>query len=118
MKKNETSESTMGKNLIFLISQPRSGSTLLQHILGSHSQIHTLPEPWLMLHPVYALRSSGYNAEYQAKTAYLALEEFLENIPNGNQVYYEAIGKMISHIYQTSLNTVNKQFFLDKTPRY
>lgn len=38
-----------GKNLIFIVSQPRSGSTLLQRILSAHSQICTTSEPWLAL---------------------------------------------------------------------
>jgi len=58
-----------GKNLIFLISQPRSGSTLLQKILNTHSQIISASEPWIMLNPVYALRSSGIKAEYNSKIA-------------------------------------------------
>jgi hypothetical protein len=52
-----------GKNLIFLISQPRAGSTLTQAILGSHRDIYTLSEPWLMLHPIYALRPEDYQGE-------------------------------------------------------
>ena len=105
-------------NLIFLISQPRSGSTLLQHILGSHSEIHTLPEPWLMLHLVYGLRSSGIEADYQAQYAYLNLKKFIEEIPNGETAYKEAIGKMATHLYENALKPSGKKYFLDKTPRY
>ena len=54
------------KNLIFLISQPRAGSTLTQRILGSHQDIHTISEPWIMLHPFYALRDKGCQMEYSA----------------------------------------------------
>jgi len=52
-----------GSNLIFILSLPRSGSTLLQRILGGHSQVHTVAEPWLMLNPLYALRETGIEAE-------------------------------------------------------
>lgn len=54
---------------MFLISQPRAGSTLLQRILGSHPDIHTVSEPWLMLQPLYALRPDGYRAEYNEHLA-------------------------------------------------
>ncbi|MBI4530372.1 MAG: sulfotransferase, partial [Candidatus Latescibacteria bacterium] len=66
-----------GEHLIFLISQPRAGSTLLQRILGGHPDIHTVPEPWLMLHPLYALRSDGYQTEYAVDVAHTSLREFL-----------------------------------------
>ena len=56
-----------GENLIFIISQPRAGSTLLQRILGGHPEIHTAAEPWIMLHPLYALKSKGCSAEYNAE---------------------------------------------------
>ena len=32
---------------IFLLSLPRSGSTLLHRMLASHPQVATLPEPWV-----------------------------------------------------------------------
>ena len=35
--------------LVFLLSLPRSGSTLLQRLLAAHPQVHTVAEPWLML---------------------------------------------------------------------
>lgn len=50
-------------NLIFLISQPRSGSTLLQKLIATSNQIDTLQEPWLMLHPLYALKDHGNQYE-------------------------------------------------------
>lgn len=110
----------MGGNLIFLISQPRSGSTLLQHILGSHSEIHTLPEPWIMLHLVYALRPTGLRAEYDSKYAYLALKEFVARIGTGNgeALYIAAVRNMALAIYGQALKSSRKRYFLDKTPRY
>ena len=38
----------MQDQLIFLLSAPRSGSTLLQRMIGGHSQIYTHPEPHLI----------------------------------------------------------------------
>lgn len=52
------------KNLIFLISLPRSGSTLTQKILGAHSAIYTRSEPWIMLNPLYSLKQEGIDAIY------------------------------------------------------
>ncbi|RZO53079.1 MAG: hypothetical protein EVA89_29835, partial [Sandaracinaceae bacterium] len=41
-------ETPMKDRLLFLISTPRSGSTLMQRMLSSHSEIYTHPEPHLM----------------------------------------------------------------------
>ncbi|MFV1990599.1 MAG: sulfotransferase, partial [Acidimicrobiales bacterium] len=43
----------------FLLSLPRSGSTLLQRLLGAHSMVATVAEPWLLIPPLYALRDEG-----------------------------------------------------------
>ena len=56
----------LGHDLIFLISQPRSGSTLLQRMLAGHSWIQTSAETWLMLHPAYGLRHQGIQTDYRA----------------------------------------------------
>lgn len=106
------------KQLIFLISQPRSGSTLLQHILGSHPQVHTLAEPWLMLHFVYALREHGISAEYNARYAFLALKGFLSEIQKSEDDYLRAVRGAALKLYAAALEGTGKIFFLDKTPRY
>lgn len=111
-------EETKGENLIFVISQPRSGSTLLQHILASHSEIHTMPEPWLMLHLVYARRASGIEAEYNAQYAFLALQDFFNRIKNAETVYIQGLRNMALQLYLEALESTDKKYFLDKTPRY
>jgi hypothetical protein len=107
-----------GANLIFLISQPRVGSTMLQRILGSHPDIHTLSEPWLMLHPLYALRSEGYQAEYNEQSARSALRSFLQVLPAGEDDYLEGVRRMAVYLYGRGLANSGKRHFLDKTPRY
>ncbi len=91
---------------------------MLQRILGSHPDIHTLAEPWLMLHPLYALRTKGYTTEYNELWARDALQNFLETIPGGETNYIEGIRRMYTYLYEKALSSSNKQFFLDKTPRY
>ncbi len=107
-----------GENLIYLISQPRAGSTLLQRILATSHDIHTLSEPYLMLHPLYALRSSGYTAEYYEKLAREATVAFLDSIPGGEAAYVDGIRRMYSHLYGLALEQSGKRYFLDKTPPY
>ena len=107
-----------GENLIFLISQPRAGSTLLQRILENHLEIHTTPEPWLMLHPMYALRSNSYEAEYNHNLAQVAVNDFLQTLPKAEETYFEGIRRMHTYLYECALADSGKRYFLDKTPRY
>ncbi len=108
----------LGENLIFIISQPRSGSTLLQRILFGHPQVQTSAETWLMLHPVYGLRSAGITADYNARFAYKGVEEFLQHYTRGEAVYHDAIRAWAKVIYDDALEKGNKRYFVDKTPRY
>lgn len=107
-----------GENLIFLISQPRAGSTMLQRILGSHSQVHTASEPWLLLHPLYGLRGEGQHSEFQSELAHQALEDFLQLAPEGQELYYQALRRFGDTLYDRMLELSGKRYFLDKTPRY
>ena len=108
----------IGKKLIFLISQPRAGSTLTQRILGNHREIHTVSEPWLMLHPLYALRKEGYDAEYNARWCHSALVNFIKEVPGGEDTYFQAIRQAYTSLYASALSSSGKNYFLDKTPRY
>lgn len=109
-----------GKNLIFLISQPRTGSTLLQTILGSHPAIHTTAEPFIMLDSFYGLRSIkySYRVRYPASAVHKGVEDFLETFPNGEDAYFEGLRRMCSYLYGNALANSGKQYFLDKTPPY
>jgi len=107
-----------GENLIFLIAQPRSGSTLLQRILGSHPGIHTRSEPWIMLHPLYALRTDGHVADYDTGLAGSALREFLQGFDGTEEDFLEGVRRMYGYLYDRALQASKKRFFLDKTPRY
>lgn len=103
---------------IFLISQPRAGSTMLQRILAGHPEIHTTAETWLMLHPVYALRERGHSAEFNQRLAYYALNDYLSTIQGGREVYFESLRLMAMHLYRKACEPSKANFFLDKTPRY
>ena len=105
-----------GDGLIFLLSQPRSGSTMLQRMLGGHPDVHTVAEPWLMLTP--------FHARWKGKDLHESLDldwvhrEFLSNIPRGEDEYLEGVRRMYGYIYARILEPSGKRFFLDKTPRY
>lgn len=110
--------SYLGHNLIFIISQPKAGSTLLQRILAGHADIQTSAETWLMLHPVYGLRKRGIKTDYNANWAATGVTEFLENYAEGKETYIEGIRSFAATIYGRVLEKHGKRLFLDKTPRY
>lgn len=110
--------SYQGHNLIFIISQPKAGSTLLQRILAGHQDIQTSAETWLMLHPAYGLRKTGIEADYNANWAATGVQEFLDNYADGAQTYVEGVRSFAETIYGRVLEKHGKLLFLDKTPRY
>ncbi len=117
-KLNLERKDNLGENLIFLISQPRAGSTLLQRILNGHSDIHTTAEPWIMLHPLYALKKNGLIAEFDSNLARQGLEDFISQVPERQELYFKALRHMGCTLYNRMLEVSGKRFFLDKTPRY
>lgn len=109
------------KNLIFLISQPRSGSSMLQQMLLAQGRVYSLPEPWLLLPLMRILNTEGIEADYNARFAEINLKEFLEklNITSGGEAFfYNGLKNFIFNIYAKALEGTKCDFFLDKTPRY
>ncbi|MFC1609935.1 sulfotransferase [Myxococcota bacterium] len=111
--------SMIHENLIFVVCSPRSGSTLLQRMLGSHSKVYTHPEPHLLT----PLNYLGYfdtvdKAPYDHINAAQAMRELCDELPNGEQDYLDACRAYASTIYERVLATTDKSFFLDKTPAY
>jgi glycosyltransferase involved in cell wall biosynthesis/Tfp pilus assembly protein PilF/protein-L-isoaspartate O-methyltransferase len=109
---------SLGENLIFAISQPRAGSTLLQRILAGHRDVFATAEPWIMLHPLYALKERGLTTEYDAGHAREALKDFCESLDGGEDAYVQAVRGMGAALYNNALQLAGKRCFLDKTPRY
>ena len=102
---------------IFLFSLPRSGSTLLQRLLSTHSKISTVSEPWLLLPFVYAIKPSGVLTEYNHGWASEALKDFIEQLPRKEKDFYQELRKFAVSLY-TKVSSPNSKYFIDKTPRY
>ena len=104
------------KKLVFIISLPRSGSTLLQKMLGTHSKVMTAAEPWLLL-PLMEIEKIGLDAYYDGNATQKAVEDFLEVLPNKKQTYLKYISRAASALYDEVLQD-GKEVFVEKTPRY
>ncbi len=105
-------------NLIFLISLPRSGSTLLQKMLTTSPYIYSTSEPWLMLPQLFILQKEGLRTTYGHETFMYAIEDFIRQLPNGYQDYYDSLQEFAISLYGKVEHDAHAQYFLDKTPRY
>jgi hypothetical protein len=99
-------------SLCFLLGLPRSGTTLLAHLLQLHPDVLAPPEPWLML----ALEAFGkVDRDHPADASLLgmATDDFLKAI--GRREFYRIVADTA---YGQYLSTSRKRCFIDKTPRY
>ncbi|MEA2375490.1 MAG: hypothetical protein QOD53_1953 [Thermoleophilaceae bacterium] len=102
---------------LFLLSLPRSGSTLVQRVLAAHPEIATVSEPWLLLAPLYATRLEGSRADYSHEMAAGALQDFCAALPGGRDEYRAAVRDFALTLYGGAGGD-GATYFLDKTPRY
>ncbi len=72
----------------------------------------------MLLPFVYALRERGASAEYSHHWANFALNDFIQELPNGKQDYLLAVGSAMRELYQKAAKNKDARYFLDKTPRY
>jgi len=110
----------MDEKVFFVVGPPRSGSTLLARMLGSHSKIYSRPEPHLLT----PLAHLGYydkvdKAPYDAVLAAESAREFVGDLPRGEQDYIDACRAYCDTLYHRMLATEpDTLLFLDKTPAY
>lgn len=102
---------------LFLMSLPRSGSTLVQRVLAAHEEISTASEPWILLPQLYAMREEGAYAEYGQVPSSRAIREFADGLPGGREAYLEELRNFALRLYRRASDGRGR-YFLDKTPRY
>ncbi|MGH3666008.1 MAG: sulfotransferase family protein, partial [Egibacteraceae bacterium] len=102
---------------LFIFSLPRSGSTLLQRMLGAHSQVATASEPWLLLPLLYSLRTDGVYTKYNHGEAVRAIVDLCAQLPDGRATYLAEIRRFAMRVY-SELAGPDARYFLDKSPRY
>ena len=103
-----------GANLVFLLSTPRAGSTLLGTILGNHSRVLCPNEPWLLLALQSLIQEKSLTlASSNENLAAIALRELL-----APEEFANACRAFALSVYNQKLAKSGKRIFLDKTPRY
>jgi glycosyltransferase involved in cell wall biosynthesis len=109
--------SNIENRVCFLISMPRSGSTLLQRIIDKSPDIETAGEPWFML-PLASMYSDNLiTAKYGQHLNIMAKDAFEEDTKLSG-IIRSAQKTYADSIYSTAVNAFGKRYFLDKTPRY
>lgn len=104
---------------IFIFSITRSGSTLLQRVLATYPEVATVPEPWLLLPQMYALRQRGVAAEYTHYLAADAIHGFASRLPEGLPGYLAEVRELALRLYGRAIpESSGARYFLDKTPPY
>ncbi len=102
---------------IFVLSLPRSGSTLLQRLISTHPAVATASEPWFLLPLFLGYRNGHLYASYRQRQLALAFSEFLDQMPDGLTAYRAAVRRFAATLYEQACGT-GQSCFLDKTPRY
>jgi hypothetical protein len=103
---------------LFVFSITRSGSTLVQRVLGSYPEVATVSEPWLLIPFLYTLRRNGVVAEYTHSLAVDAIEDFCHALPGGVEDYRDELRRFVGRLYAKAADGTNARYFLDKTPPY
>ncbi len=102
---------------IFILSLPRSGSTLLQRLIATHPAVATTSEPWFLLPLFLGFRDEHVFTSYRQRFLAQAFRDFLDQIPDGPEAYRTAVRRFASTLWERACGP-GKTHFLDKTPRY
>jgi protein-tyrosine sulfotransferase len=102
-----------GENLVFLLSLPRSGSTILSLLLGSHSRVLCPPEPWFLLRLSSLGTETSGVSRFDDNLAAIGSAAFLASADLNDSA--RAFARAA---YNMKLRKHKKEIFVDKTPRY
>jgi hypothetical protein len=109
----------MKPNMLFVISSPRSGSTMLERMLESHSQIQGGPESHLLTPLAHlGVWDKVDKAPYDHILAAESQKLFVEQLPNKEQDYWDACRAYCDTLYGRWMQDTGKSICLDKTPAY
>ncbi|UJR81102.1 sulfotransferase family protein [Sandaracinus amylolyticus] len=107
------------ERLLFVVSPPRSGSTLLQRMIGSHSAVFTHPEPHLITPMAYlGFYDTVDKAPFDHINSAEAIRLFVSSLPRGEEDYLDALRAYSDAMYGRMLEPSGKRYFMDKTPAY
>jgi LPS sulfotransferase NodH len=103
--------------MLFVIGSPRSGTTMMERMLSSHSMILGGPEPHLLTPLAHlGVWAKVDKAPYDHVLAAEAQKLYVSQLPNKEQDYWDACRAYCDVIYGRLLSTSDRKICLDKTP--
>ena len=106
------------KNIIFLISMPRSGSTLLQRIIETSPYIESTGEPWVALPVISMYDQKLIDSMYDQQVLNSARNSLKSELKISDTHYENAERSYLYSLYSSISNIIESPYYLDKTPRY
>lgn len=100
-----------------ILSAPRSGSTLLQRVLASHSRVTTTSEPWVLLPLLSPLIADLPAQSGREPLIHTAVSDFVTELPHGSHDYRAAVREFALDLYG-KVTPSPATHFIDKTPLY
>lgn len=107
--------------VVFIVSQPRAGSTLLQTMLAGHPDVLAPGEAWLMLPLTHAIAGSrrDVRSPYDQTLADDAVGEFVRShVDGGWTLLQQELGTAATRLYAAARRRAGAEVLIDKTPRY
>lgn len=109
----------MAYSLAFILGAPRSGTTLLERMIASHSLVQGGPEPHLLTPLAYL----GYwrrveKAGYDHIVSAIGQRQFVNRLPGGARTYWKACRAYCDTLYGAAMSGSTAAICLDKTPEY
>jgi hypothetical protein len=103
----------------FLLGAPRSGTTLLERMLSSHSLVRGGPETHLLT-PLAYLGVWGRvdKAPYDHIVAAIGQQAFVKTLPHQERDYWRACRRYCDVLYTAYMTGAQETICLDKTPEY
>lgn len=109
----------MSVQMLFVISSPRSGSTMLERMLESHSMIKGGPEPHLLTPLAHlGVWAKVDKAPYDHVLAAESQRLFVDRLPGKEKDYWAACRAYCDVLYGRFMEGSGKTVCLDKTPAY
>jgi hypothetical protein len=102
---------------VFLLSAPRSGSTLVQRVLAAHDGVATVSEPWILLPILRPLHEHVPGAAPFDRLIHRAVSDFVDELPGGRAEYLAAASDAALRLYRAAAGP-DASWFVDKSPVY
>jgi hypothetical protein len=105
---------------VFLLSLPRSGSTLLARLLASHPEVAApATEPWILIPPFFARRARGvHSALYGHGALATAMAENEAGDGGGAGSALSEATRLWATAWYEATSDISAKVVIDKTPRY